>query len=152
MSQVFSIHRQVEFNHCDPAGMVYYPRYFEMISALTERFFADALDYAWSSMGEAAIGNGTPMGRIEVHFMSPSFLGDWLELTLGVARIGTASATFEIACLGAGERRFFCRATVVHAKIGGGRSVPWPAPVRAAMTPYLIPSDETAKKTRTCPP
>ena len=34
MSDTFTIRRQVEFNHCDPAGIVFYPRYFEMISAV----------------------------------------------------------------------------------------------------------------------
>lgn len=147
MSQVFTIRRQVEFSHCDPAGMVFYPRYFEMISALTERFFADALDYGWSTMGVASGGTGTPMGQIEVRFRAPSYLGDWLDLTVCVARIGRASVTFKIMCLGADERRFDCRATVVHAKTGGGKAVPWPETVRQAMARYLILSDETAEKT-----
>ena len=51
MSQRFRLTRPVEFNHCDPAGIVFYPRYFEMISATIERFLADAIDYSWTRMG-----------------------------------------------------------------------------------------------------
>lgn len=32
---------QIEFNHCDPAGIVFYPRYFEMVNSVIENFFAD---------------------------------------------------------------------------------------------------------------
>ena len=47
MTERFVLSRQIEFNHCDPAGMVFYPRYFEMISATVERFLADEIDYGW---------------------------------------------------------------------------------------------------------
>ncbi|MFD1807906.1 hypothetical protein ACFSHQ_06310 [Gemmobacter lanyuensis] len=29
---------QIEFNHCDPAGIVFYPRYFEMTNSVIENF------------------------------------------------------------------------------------------------------------------
>ncbi|MCO5127369.1 MAG: hypothetical protein M9957_08845 [Rhodobacteraceae bacterium] len=30
---------RVGFNHCDPAGIVFYPRYFEMANTVCESFF-----------------------------------------------------------------------------------------------------------------
>ena len=35
----------IEFNHCDPAGIVFYPRYFEMTNSVVENFFADEVVY-----------------------------------------------------------------------------------------------------------
>ena len=140
----FILRRQVEFNHCDPAGMVFYPRFFEMISATIERFLGDAVGYGWDGMAITSGGRGTPMGQIDVRFEAPAFLGDWLEFRLTVARIGTASATFTIACHGAEERTFLCHATIVHADTGGGRSVPWPEAAREGMARYL--SDDTEEK------
>ena len=146
MSETFRLSRQVEFNHCDPAGMVFYPRYFEMISATIERFLADAIGYGWSSMGVTENGMGTPMGQINVRFANPSYLGEWLDLDLTLARIGTASATFDIRCSSKDEHRFDCEATIIHAHTGGGRSVPWPEEVRARMVAYRPASSATQKE------
>ena len=33
----------IEFNHCDPAGIVFYPRYFEMTNHVCENFFREAV-------------------------------------------------------------------------------------------------------------
>ncbi len=146
MSKVFRLSRQVEFNHCDPAGMVFYPRYFEMISATIERFLADAVDYGWSTIDISGNGMGTPMGRIEVRFANPSYLGDWLDLDLTLARLGTASAGFDIRCSCRDETRFDCAATIIHAHTRGGRSAPWPDEIRARMSTYQPRSTATEKK------
>ena len=146
MSALFTLRRQVEFNHCDPAGMVFYPRYFEMISATIERFLGDAIDYGWAGLGREADKPGTPMGQIEVRFHDASLLGDWLDFSLGVTRIGRASASFEILCTGDGRPRFTCQATIVHAETGGGRSIPWPDDVRDRMGAYLIQSSDDSAK------
>lgn len=137
MNDAFTIRRQVEFNHCDPAGIVFYPRYFEMISSATERFFSDALDFSWAGMG-LADGFGTPMGNIETRFYAPSRLEDWLTISITAKRVGTSSLTLQIDCHCEDERRFACKATLVHANIQTGTSHPWPDAPRAAMTRYLL--------------
>ncbi|MDU9004308.1 acyl-CoA thioesterase [Sedimentitalea todarodis] len=146
MSETFRLSRQVEFNHCDPAGMVFYPRYFEMISATIERFLSDAIGYGWSSMGVAEKGMGTPMGQIEVRFANPSYLGEWLDLDLTLARLGTASATFDIRCSSKDEARFDCRTTIIHAHTGGGKSAPWPPEARARMVAFQPPATAQQKE------
>ena len=135
MTARFHITRLVEFNHCDPAGIVFYPRYFEMISALVERFMADGLGHPWAGM--LAQGNGSPMGDIQIRFDAPSRLGDVLDIDLGVTRIGRASATLDLRCLSSGMRRFGGTATLVHANLETGRSLPWPDDLRDRMGAYL---------------
>lgn len=85
---------------------------------------------------------GTPMGDIHVRFFAPSRLEDWLDLSLRIRRIGSASATFEIACDCAGERRFTGEATVVYASVDAGRAAPWPDEMRGVMARYLLPPDQ----------
>ena len=29
---------QIEFNHCDPAGIVFFPRYYQIVSSVCENF------------------------------------------------------------------------------------------------------------------
>lgn len=138
----FSIRRQVEFNHCDPAGIVFYPRYFEMISALLERFFADGLGHDWPALGRD--GLATPMGTIEARFIAPSRVGDWLTLSLSIARLGGSSVTFEILCEGEDGPRFTARATSICADLSAGRASAWPDALRAAFAPYLNTSPQAS--------
>ena len=47
-SQAFTTERRVRFADCDAAGIVFFPRYFEMLNALVEDWFTQGLgvDYA----------------------------------------------------------------------------------------------------------
>ena len=49
---------QIEFNHCDPAGIVFYPRYFEMTNSVVENFFADVVGRSFAQM-HSGQGGGT---------------------------------------------------------------------------------------------
>ncbi len=117
--------------------MVFYPRYFEMISSLVERFFADCVSFSWIEMGALGGGMGTPTGNIEVRFHKPSRLGDWLDFSLSIKRLGRSSATFAIICASDGEIRFSCTSTVVYADTTEGASAPWPDAVRERMSRYM---------------
>ncbi len=122
--------QEVKFRHCDPAGIVFYPRYFEMINDTTEAFFAEVLHYPFSEMHRNA---GIPTARIETEFLAPSRLGDVLEIVLSATRLGRSSLdlAFEATC--GAERRFTARSTIVHID-ASGRSQPWGDAVRAILT------------------
>ncbi len=125
----------IEFNHCDPAGMVFYPRYFEMTNSLVENFFADVLGDPFARM-TVEEGRGVPTVKIEIAFRAPSRLGDKVAFTLMVRRVGTSSVTFDIAAHCADELRLNGTFTLVH--IGEDkRPAPWPAPVRARLAVHL---------------
>lgn len=124
----------VEFQHCDPARIVFYPRYFEMISSTVERFFTDALGHGFA--GQLDGGTGIPMARIEVDFHAPSRLGERLNLDLTVLRVGTTSAAFRIQCSGP-DARFTAKGTLVHFDFHAGRPAPWPDALRAGLSKHL---------------
>lgn len=122
----------VEFNHCDPAGIVFYPRYFEMTNSMVENFFADVLDYPYARV--AAEHRGVPTVRIETDFHAPSRLGDKVEWRLEITRIGTTSVQF---LLQAGDpARLTARLTLVWLT-PQGRPEPWPEDVRRKMTAFV---------------
>ena len=82
-----------------------------------------------------------------VMFVSLLTLGSVvLDFDLGLTRIGRSSATLAIHCSCAGQARFDCSTTMIHAQTGGGTSVPWPDPVRARMAAYLTAPVPTAEK------
>lgn len=120
---------QIEFNHCDPAGIVFYPRYFEMVNSVVENFFADEIDYPFARMLAGGRPNGVPAVHLAADFMAPSRLGDGVEFTLSVRNLGRSSVTFAISGEMAGEPRLSVELTVV-----------WTAEMRAARWPDAIRS------------
>jgi 4-hydroxybenzoyl-CoA thioesterase len=136
-----SYHRDiaVEFNHCDPAGIVFYPRYFEMTNSVVENFFAEMLEYPFARI--VAQGHGVPTVHLRADFRAPSRLGEALAFTLEVRRLGRSSVDFRIRAAAGGETRLSADLTLVW--IGPqGRPEAWPAPLRRRLNDHL-PTEET---------
>ena len=123
---------QIEFNHCDPAGIVFYPRYFEMISSVAENFFKDVAGRSYASM--IATRQGVPAARIETNFHVPSRLGEVLDFRLKITRLGATSITFEITAQG-GTNRLTCLLTLVWIS-PEGRPMPWPEAMRTKLSAF----------------
>jgi 4-hydroxybenzoyl-CoA thioesterase len=87
----------VRFSHCDPAGIVYFPHYFDMFNGLIEDWYTQELryDYAELIMGSRY---AFPFVHIECDFKVPSRMGDVINLTLLVDRIGRSSLGIAIVC------------------------------------------------------
>lgn len=117
----------IEFNHCDPAGIVFYPRYFEMINSVVENFFADVIELPFSEIHKQA-GSGVPAVNLVTDFLAPTRLGDKVTFALIVAKLGGASLVFDIVGTCAGEKRLSVRLTVVW--MVGGRATQWPDHIR----------------------
>lgn len=144
MSYTYQI--RVEFNHCDPAGIVFYPRYFEMTNSVCENFFREVVGYSYHAM--MADGIGVPTARIETDFRAPSRLGDVLDWHLVVERLGGSSATFRLGARCGQEDRLTARLTLVwlspehrpeHRPEHWPKPRPsrWPDPIRAALAAHL---------------
>ena len=127
----------IEFNHCDPAGIVFYPRYFEMTNHVCENFFREAVGLSYADMMKQHAG--VPTVRLETDFRAPSRLGDVLEVTLDVLRLGTSSVTFEIVGACSGQVRLVVAITLVWAKEVDGAigPQPWPDAMRARLQGYV---------------
>lgn len=127
---IYSRVMQIEFNHCDPAGIVFYPRYFEMTNSVVENFFADVVGRSFASMHFGA-ANGVPTVRIEANFTAPSRLGDKVTFALEILRLGTSSVTFAITGRMGEQQRMRADLTLVW--IDGGRAASWPTEMRTRM-------------------
>ena len=126
----------VRFRHCDPAGIVFYPRYFEMMNDLLEDWFA-ALEWDFETL-HADKNEGVPTLKLEAEFLRPSRLGDELVFELELQRLGSSSFTLAYTATCENEPRLKARATLVYISNGDRlESVPLPQALRERMTPYL---------------
>ena len=123
----------IEFNHCDPAGIVFYPRYFEMTNHVCENFFREVAGRSFGQM--MAEKTGVPMVRIEVDFRNPSRLDDVLDVTLEVTKIGRASLTVRIVAACAGQHRL--TAMMVLCWMEGMKAAPWPEEIRGKLADFM---------------
>ena len=129
---VFCFDQKVLFKHCDPAGIVFYPRYFEMMSDCVEAFF----DHIGHPFELIHVSGGVPTAKIETQFLRPSRHGDLLHLDLNVTKVGNASMSLSIRTKCASEDRVHFTATLVNVDNAGKPSI-WSRNLRAAFTPYL---------------
>lgn len=126
----------VRFAHCDPAGIVFYPRYVELVNEVVEDWFATALGVDFRELHEAR-GLGIPAVRLELEFPSPSRYGELLAFRLEVADLGRTSVTLAITGSCGEEVRLRARLTVVLVSLGTRRPVPLDESWRARLAPFV---------------
>jgi 4-hydroxybenzoyl-CoA thioesterase len=129
------VHRsQVRFGDVDPAGIVFYPRFFEMLNAAVEDWFANFIGIDFATMHlERHIG--VPTVRVESDFLAPCRLGEQIDVDLEVEELGRSSAKLRYTFYVDGEARVTGRSVLVCMSLESYRPVPWPAEMRKQMQP-----------------
>jgi Predicted thioesterase len=128
----FATSVQVRFADVDPAGIVFYPRYFEMLNAVVEDWFAQDLGMSFKQL-HLVDHIGVPTVKLEVTFLSPSELGDILTITITPDQVGRSSCTFNALFSGDGRDRLRLEVVLVCMDMATQRSRPWPESVRRGM-------------------
>jgi len=133
---VYETRRKIRFADVDPAGIVFYPRYFEMINEVVEDWFAGPLQ---TSFAELTLRRryGMPLAHIDVDFVSPSSLDEEICFSLGVERVGRSSVRLRIEARHNNELRLSARLALVHVDLATHKSAALPPDLRAAMESHL---------------
>lgn len=126
----FTFGQKVFFQHCDPAGIVFYPRYFEMINATVEEWFAQRLGVPFEALHDS-LDAAVPTVSMNVDFHAPSRHGDILEFRLRPIRIGRSSVDLAIEAHCGPEKRLSLTSTLVFTGVGADGAKSWPASIRA---------------------
>ncbi|MGH6682448.1 MAG: acyl-CoA thioesterase [Pseudolabrys sp.] len=84
---------RIEWGDCDPAGIIFYPRYFEIFDASTAALFERALGRTKFEMFKTLEFSGWPLVRTQARFLKPTRFGDDVTVETSV-KFGRAS--FEI--------------------------------------------------------
>ena len=84
----FTKEEQIRFRHTDFAGIVFYPRFLEMLNDLVEDWFEEALDRPFSKIHET---NGIPTVDLKVQFKNAARIGEILTKKLWVKELKNSS-------------------------------------------------------------
>lgn len=130
----FRVTKTVRFAYVDAAGIVFFPRYFELLNAVVEDWFEHGLGYSFARLLNER--RGVPTVHIEADFVSPGRLGETVEFTLEVTHIGQSSFTVAVTGHEGETPRLAIRQTLVLMDVERERAVALPDGMRAAMTRY----------------
>jgi 4-hydroxybenzoyl-CoA thioesterase len=125
----------IRFSHCDPAGIVYFPRYFNMFNGLIEDWYTEELGFEYAKLIMDS-RYGFPTVHIECDFKIPSRIGDVIDLTLLIEQVGRSSLGIIIVGHRDGLERLRARLTSAMMSIETGASVQMPQPLRDAIDSY----------------
>jgi len=135
MSQVFQVEYPIRFSHCDPAGIVYFPRFFDLVHQAMEDWFTYGLGERFSDLVMQK-GLGTPTVSTQCDFKSPARFGDTLAIELSVLRLGNASVELLLEARVQSRPCFTCRHTICLFDRTALKAVPIPEELRDRMRAY----------------
>lgn len=131
----------IRFQHCDPAGIVFYPRFFEFTNQTVEDWFAEGLSMPFARLhGER--GLGVPTVHIEADFLAPLRLGERALFSLYIDRQGRSALDLTIVARRDGEDCLRARVTLAFVEMKRMRAVPIPDDLRATIAAH---ESETAE-------
>lgn len=130
----FRFEQKILFKHCDPAGIVFYPRYMEMMNDVVEDWFATDLGLPFEEMHAES---GVPTVSITAEFRVPSRHGDRLMIALLPTRLGASSVDLELEATCKSDVRFISRLTLVNISMETMRPIRWPDALRARIAAAL---------------
>ena len=134
---------KIRFEDCDPAGIVFYPRYILMLHRFFEDWFDEGLGHSIGTMNvDRKIG--FPVVSLQVRFQKPSRLEEILDWSLAVVKISSKSVTLTTNATCKGENRLLFEITVVSVSLtaDGISSREIPPDIREEMKKCLIVEEQ----------
>jgi 4-hydroxybenzoyl-CoA thioesterase len=127
----------LRFAHCDPAGIAYYPRYFEICDAAIEDWTAEVIGITRPVMHEA-MRRGMPTVMLNAQFAAVSHYGDMLDIAINATAVGRTSIelTASISC--GGDPRFSVEYKQVFMNLDTQRAEAWPDEIRLRIEAALV--------------
>lgn len=127
----------VRFAHCDPAGIVFYPSFFDMLGTGVEDWFAQALQCPFGADLFDRRKLRMPILSISGEFLKPCRFSETLAFALWPTRLGRS--TIEIAMQGSvdGAARVRATQTMCVIDFASFKSTPIPEDLRERMSRSL---------------
>ena len=131
----FSLRFSIRFTHTDPAGYVFFPRYFDMFQAVSEDWFTYRLGIKFSDMIMVQ-KVGQPTAFVECQFIKPCVLGDMLDMAIVLEKFGTSSLDLRYIGTVDGEVRLCARSVQVMIGFEDGKPKPFDDDMREKLEAY----------------
>ncbi len=132
----FTTRRGIRFSDSDPAGIVFHAEFFRMFNDVFEDWLVSGLgiDFARQFLVEERM---FPLLHVSADFKEARRMGQTIDFTLVLTRLGRSSMAFDI--VGHDDGLEILRGSFVHcvASKRTGRSIEIPPEIREPMEAYL---------------
>lgn len=137
MGKVFRVEYPIRFSHCDPAGQVYFPRFFDLLHDAMEDWFNVGLQERFADflMTQQL---GTPTVGTQCDFISPARFGDKLAIELTILRLGNSSIELGFNASIEGRACLKCKHMICIFSKATLKAVPIPESLRNRMQEYVV--------------
>ncbi|MSR15388.1 MAG: acyl-CoA thioesterase [Gammaproteobacteria bacterium] len=139
----FERFKTIRFQHCDPAGIIFYPQYFVLFHEVIEDWFTEGLATPYGDYIRIQ-RLGVPAVKATDAFMTQAFLGERLRCNLSCTRLGSSSLEYQVDAWHGEELRARGHATVVQMSLDSRRSVPFAPALRARIGQFLTAEKSTS--------
>ena len=135
----------VRFADCDPAGIVFYPRFLEMFNNLVEDWCNTGLNFSFDDI-VVQRGWGLPTVHLETDFILPCRMGEVLTAKLFVRRVGRSSIQADIVLSGPDQTdRVRGKVVLVLTDRREHRAIAFPDALRHRILTFVVPDECTRK-------
>jgi len=132
----FTVRRDIRFAESDPAGIVFYAEFFRMFNDLFEDWMGKRLgvDFPGQFLREQRM---FPLVHVEVDFKEARRMGQTLDLTLILTKLGRSSIAYDIVGHDDGLEILRGSFVTVTASKTEMRTIDIPPDIRSAMEEYM---------------
>ncbi|WP_052261940.1 acyl-CoA thioesterase [Leisingera sp. ANG-M1] len=125
------------FRHgqCDPAGIVYTPKFFDVFNQVIEAWFCKRLGIGYYEI----IGpRRTGLGYVNAAatFFTPCMMGEKVEIFVAVTAIGSKSYQLQLHAMKNGREALRGNFTTVTTCLDEHQAIPIPPDIKAALAAY----------------
>ena len=125
--QPFVVRRRIAFGDCDPAGIVYTPRFLDPISTGAVDLFMQELIGTFGTRDKPVGGIDTPAKAVNLVFHSPSRHRDLIDLEIYCSGIGNSTFDLTVEARAQDDKKLFdCTMTFICVDPSTYSSVPVP--------------------------
>jgi 4-hydroxybenzoyl-CoA thioesterase len=124
---------RIEWGDCDPAGIVYFPRYFEYFDHSTARMF-EAVGYRKSELQQAFDIVGFPLVDVRANFRLPSKYGEDVVIHTTIPEWGRSSFKVHHRLMKGGD----LAVEGFETRVWAGRDTERPGGIRARPLPQEL--------------
>jgi YbgC/YbaW family acyl-CoA thioester hydrolase len=112
---VLVVQTQVRWGDCDPAGIAFFPRFFEWMDLASHALAQEMGISREQTLGPASYG--FPAVHAQAEFLSPALLYDELEIRTSVTRVGRTSLHLRHEVVRPADGTLLARGTAVRVHI-----------------------------------
>jgi acyl-CoA thioesterase FadM len=133
--EAWSVYRDIRFSDCDPAGIVYTPRFIDIVNDVIEEFFLKELGVNYHKLiQQDRVGLG--YASVDTDFFLPAFMGDRVNLTPLIDYIGRSSVIYTVHCVREITEIMRCRLVMVTTSLDTNRAISIPTSLKPSLIAY----------------